>query len=678
MYRFDFVQRRRHAFVVILALAGCDATQPVEGGPDAGTGDVGGFGVVSSPLLPFDMPANGVLRGTARKVFAHYFPPFPISIDDQNPATDYYQRNFLTTGGEGGKHAAYGGFLRDRPLPRAPIGAGYKLVDLENEVRQAIAGGIDGFAVDIMQYPSSTNLNQVTTTRTLMKAAEAVDPAFKIMIMLDMSAGGATKSQAEVAAYVAELAASPAAYRLADGRLVLSAFKAEGHDATWWKSFFSLMKTQHGTTVAFLPTFLNEQLWASTFAPFSYGMGNWGSRNPAYNDPTTTTSTSPLGRVAKVHALGVKWMQPVSIQDERPNQGIYDEAQNTQNLRNTWQIARDSNAELVQIPTWNDYSEGAQLAPSARHGFGFLDISAYYLVWYKLGAPPTIVRDSVYLTHRTQPYAAPPSYPQKLLMKLRGGSPARDTVEALSFLTAPGIITITVGGHTTSCSAAAGVSSCLAPLSAGSISVAVTRGGATVASLTSPNQVTATPYVQDLQYVAASSGRQGTSTGVASIVKLTPIADAYANEGAAATSYGTSWSLASRGSLGYVSYLRFAIPATPSGKTLVGASLAIHTTPIAGAGSTVAHSVKLASNTWSEAMLTWNNRPSVSATELGNLASVAGDTGAAIVLEPSGLRSLGGSSISLAVTSVGTDSLWFWSREQTDVALQPQLTLSYQ
>ena len=81
------------------------------------------------------------------------------------------------------------------------------------------------------------------------------------------------------------------------------------------------------------------------------------------------------------------------------------------------------------------------MVPSVKHGWTYLDLMSYYLVWFKTGTPPTITRDQVYLTHRTQPFAAKPSYPQTLLMSLRGGTPARDTVEALTFLTAPGTVT---------------------------------------------------------------------------------------------------------------------------------------------------------------------------------------------------------------------------------------------
>jgi len=71
--------------------------------------------------------------------------------------------------------------------------------------------------------------------------------------------------------------------------------------------------------------------------------------------------------MADAHGRGGIWMQPVSVQDERPNQSLYDEADNSENLRVTW-TAAIADADWVQIPTWNDYSEGAQVAPSTGTG----------------------------------------------------------------------------------------------------------------------------------------------------------------------------------------------------------------------------------------------------------------------------------------------------------------------
>jgi hypothetical protein len=161
----------------------------------------------------------------------------------------------------------------------------------------------------------------------------------------------------------------------------------------------------------------------------------------------------------------------------------------------------------VQIPTWNDYTEGTHIAPSVMHGWTFVDVSAYFLTWYKTGTAPEIVRDAVYLTHRTHPVDAEPTYDQSELMERRGGSRARDTVEALTFLTERGTVEVRVGDQRHRCDVEAGVDTCVVPLATGQVSAQVVRDGETVARVTSPYEVTDEPYVQDLQYVGASSLR---------------------------------------------------------------------------------------------------------------------------------------------------------------------------
>ncbi|GAA3428342.1 hypothetical protein GCM10018953_55250 [Streptosporangium nondiastaticum] len=445
--------------------------------------------------LPFAMPGTTQLRASARKVFAHYFPPYPVSLDNQDPASDYYARNYLKPDGESGKHSAYGGLLRDRPLGRAPLSGDWASADYETEVRQAVAAGLDGFTVDILSVTSS----QWTRVRKLVAAAEAVDPGFKIVLMPDMN-GLASVDAATLATALADLAASKSVYRLGDGRLVVAPFKAEGRTAAWWSDWMKTMETEHGIKVALVPCLLDFNKYRDAFGPISYGFANWGNRNPAANSSLTTN-------INTAHGMGRIWMQPVSVQDERPNQGIYDEAANTENLRATWKGAIDGKAEWVQLTTWNDYSENTQFAPSRNAGWTYLDISAYYLTCYKLGCPK-ITKDVAYLTHRVQPYAAQPSYPETKLMKPRaGGTPSRDTVEVLTMLTAAGKVSVTVGGTTQTYDAPAGVSARTFALKAGTVSASVARNGAAVTEVTSPYKVTATPYVQDLHYRAVSSGR---------------------------------------------------------------------------------------------------------------------------------------------------------------------------
>ncbi|MFI9597399.1 endo-1,3-alpha-glucanase family glycosylhydrolase [Nonomuraea sp. NPDC052265] len=450
------------------ALTGTDATATVlmssretgNRGPKLTITYTEGGGQQTAGPLPFVLPGTETLRGSAKKVFAHYFTPYPVSLDNQAPASDYYARNYLKPDGESGKHAAYGGLLRDRPIGRDPISGDYAVADFKTEVKQAVAAGLDGFTVDILSITSA----HWTRVQNLIKAAEAVDPGFKIVLMPDTN-GLASVDSAAFATAMAKLAASKSVYRLADDRLVVAPFKAEGRTAAWWAAWMKTMETEHGIKVA---------------------LG---------------------GNIDRAHGMGKIWMQPVSVQDERPNQGVFDEAGNTENLRATWKGAIDGKADWVQLTTWNDYSENTQFAPSRNAGWTYLDINAYYLTCYKLGCPK-ITNDSAYLTHRVQPVAAKPSFAQTKLMALRGGSTAaRDTVEVLTMLTAPGKVLVTVGGTTQSYDAPAGVSAKTFPLKAGAASATVTRGSATAAKVVSPYPVTATPYVQDLHYRAASSER---------------------------------------------------------------------------------------------------------------------------------------------------------------------------
>ncbi|WP_328535637.1 glycoside hydrolase family 71 protein [Streptomyces sp. NBC_00344] len=452
----------------------------------------------TNQALPFDLPTAAVLRTSKHLVFSHYFTPYPLSLDNQPAGQDYYSRNYLTAQGENGKHARYGGLLRDRPLPVEPQGGDWQLANLRREVRTARDAGIDGFSVDILSL-SGPNWDRVNL---LLKAAASEDPGFRIMLMPDMTSLHTDPST--LADALAGLAKSPSAHRLADGRLVVSPFKAEAHDPGWWSQMTTRLAQRYRIGTALVPLFLNFPANAERFAPISYGFSEWGNRS--YTGQAGATADTALA-----HRLGKAWMQPVSVQDTRPNQGVYDEAGNTATLRTTWGHAIDDGADWVQLTTWNDYSEGSQFAPSAHNGHAYLDLASYYLSRFKTGKWPRIVRDTVYLTSRVQFSATTPSPgAEKLLMSPRDGTaPPRDAVEALTFLTAPATLDTVVGTDRQSHPVPAGVRPTLVPLHTGWSSAVVRRDGRQVAEVAARHPAESRVDVQDLQYYAATSGRPG-------------------------------------------------------------------------------------------------------------------------------------------------------------------------
>ncbi|MFE2147591.1 glycoside hydrolase family 71 protein [Streptomyces sp. NPDC059456] len=475
---------------------GPDGTGQDAGG-GAGAGDAGAGRPAGA--LPFDLPPPAALRtGSAggKLVFAHYFTPYPLSLDNASADADYYTRNYLNPAGENGKHERYGGLLRDRPLPVVPKAGNWELANLEQEVRTARTAGLDGFTLDLLSL-SGPNRDRAGL---LMQAAHAVDPAFKIMLMPDMTSLD-TDDPGVLADAVAALGKAPAAHRLGDGRLVVSPFKAEAKSVAWWTQFLDLLRTRHGIRTAFVPTFLDFDGNSARFAPISHGFSEWGSRSYVGQEGATRD-------VQRAHGAGKIWMQPVSVQDARPNQGIYDEAGNTATLRSTWTHAIDDGADWVQLTTWNDYSEGSQFAPSLHNGYAYLDLTSYYLTKFKTGSWPRIVRDTLYVCARTQFAAADPTGTQSLLMSPRKGSAApRDTVEVLSFLTAPASVRTAVGTAREAHEAPAGVHSELLPLRPGTSSAVVVRDGRSGAEVKLPYAADRTVQVQDLQYYAVTSGR---------------------------------------------------------------------------------------------------------------------------------------------------------------------------
>jgi len=452
---------------------------------------------VPAPASTTDLPFTVAGPGTsAKKVFAHYFPPYPISLDNQPADSDYYTRNYLAPDGEGGKYAAVGGLLRDRPAGRSPLGGDWRLADLQTEVHQAAAAGIDGFTVDVL---GTTGRNWDTTVR-LMRAAETSGENFTVVPNLDTNGAGAAAAPDVVASKLAELFRSSAAYRLADGRYVLSSFKAEGRSPAWWSEVMGDLQGTYGMRVAFVAVLLNSSdTNMRAFAPISYALSNWGSRS-------ALAARNGANNAAKAHDLGVRWMAPVAVQDERPAQGKYAEASNTETLRATWSRAIDDGADLVQMVTWNDYSETTSFAPSTHHGRSFLDISAYYATRFKSGATPRITGDGLYVTHRQQLSAATALLGGIAMLPNLGGSktPPRDTVEVLTMLKAPARLRVSVGSSTQEVDAPAGLSTVLVPLRTGVVSASLTRDGAPLLTARSPFVVTATPLTLDYQYVAVS------------------------------------------------------------------------------------------------------------------------------------------------------------------------------
>lgn len=471
------------------------------------------------PALATGLQAERATAGAdtlpGRLAFAHYMTAGVRSFDNQ-PAPDYYDTGYLDPDGEGGIHSSYGGFSRNRPTYRPPItapaGSTWQIEDAKAEVAAARAAGLDGFA---MLMPNYTGVH-IARMDAMWEGAVRQDPTFLIRLMPDCAMFTKTTpvTQAQFVELIKRYAAKPNTMRLADGRVVLSPYRAEAMPVAWWQSTIDLLGTTtmnaDGTTagpvsIAFVPIMLS---YTNAFyaMPDTYGVGVWGSRSPASTDPNTS---GQLAQAASAHGAGKLWVQNVALQDVRPYSKIFDEALGTLTLVNTTQLAFNTNADWVDLDTWNDPAEHTGFYPSRNFGTLALEL------WRRLGCKWRTGSDwtpdgSMFVMHRPHFCADSPSWPgygappNPNMMALRtGSSPAADIIDVTSWFTAPTLVTVQANGATIDAyTAPTGYFRHTAPLAAGAISVTAV-GSAAPLTVGTPTAVVHQPLVQDMTYWGA-------------------------------------------------------------------------------------------------------------------------------------------------------------------------------
>ncbi|MDK1360173.1 DNRLRE domain-containing protein [Arthrobacter sp. zg-Y1219] len=160
-------------------------------------------------------------------------------------------------------------------------------------------------------------------------------------------------------------------------------------------------------------------------------------------------------------------------------------------------------------------------------------------------------------------------------------------------------------------------------------------------------------------------------------LSLSPTADTYVNQGAPNGVHGSAVSMASRGSLAYTSYLRFAPGTTvPAGMRLTSATLRVYTTSESFSNSTDQHSVQPVTGSWTEAATTYNTRPALGTSVLGSISPTATNTAYTVDLDPAAVTAMLSGSIDLGITSAGTDNAWFHTKEASSTR-RPVLTLVF-
>lgn len=227
-----------------------------------------------------------------------------------------------------------------------------------------------------------------------------------------------------------------------------------------------------------------------------------------------------------------------------------------------------------------------------------------------------------------------------------------------------------------------------------------TTPGFTASTASSVGTVTGTSFVDEdrpegtwYYRVAAVDGSGNTSAASSSVAAeveapvgepivqtVTASADTMVAAVNPAATYGTSTQLSSRADTAIWSFMRFDLPAAPTGYVLSSASLRLVTSNDPTAGSTNTHQVRVVDDSWSEATTTWNSRPTSTASGvIGELSgATALNTAYTVTIATPELTARSGGAVTLRLSATtGDDNVRFLSRETGNAANRPTLTLTY-
>ena len=414
-----------------------------------------------------------------KTIYAHYMGCYPVAA----AATAHHRANdaHKIRHDGAGQFDAIGDRWRNWPL--VPDGMRVSLEESADlEIRRALRGGIDGFAIDA--WAGGDGAKQVLDA--LFKVAEEKNYPFSITICLDPAIGDNNALAAAIKYVLDKHGTSPKLARRNGKPLIfgyMSSFIGFRHGAEILKqqpefAGIDVKELTKNPKLRMNPAgwqimadgLLDIQKKVGTDIYFHYCMsaffhqvpnGTWsqddivraagfmGARFGAVGEFLGGGTTHDK-MAAAVKAAGAEWSEPMFFQYENIGWGGNRIGKGLDIFRDRWQHARDNGSTLIQFVTWNDYTENTCLAPAYETRYTILDLNAYFVQWWKTGKEPVTDHDKIYLIYRKYPHGAK-IYPFK------PKQPDAETVlEVLTILTKPA--TIRLPGRDAEWQAPAGMS----------------------------------------------------------------------------------------------------------------------------------------------------------------------------------------------------------------------------
>jgi hypothetical protein len=462
-----------------------------------------------SPILPtvillflvaplFGQPATEKVR--PKKIFAHYMGCYPIGCRSLN--LEYMRKIEGQMRPDGDSYMArVGGRWRDYPLtPQNYKPTLEEAMDLE--IRRALRMGLDGFAVDVL----AGQADALASLDAMFKVAEEKNYPFEITFCLDNP-----KQNLEAVRHLFEKHGKSPKLARRDGKPLVLGYRShrigerlrpdvQGKD--WLKPENVEVYNQ---ALEELEAIAGEPIYAQFCLNGALAGRSDGAAIPPADDPEFwKTFLGVLGRkfggvngffwggpgydlAAKAaREAGMDWGEPIWAQYQNLYWNSFRLKDGTDLLRERWEHAIANDSTLIQIATWNDYTEATNAAPGQQTGYAINDLMGIMIDRWKTGAWPKYEEDRIYFFYPPYPKGSPVHPFHDFASELTSN------LEVVTYLTEPG--TVTLPGRNETWEAPAGLHVQKLPPTPGPLVAELKRGGKTVAALTAKEPISALPF----------------------------------------------------------------------------------------------------------------------------------------------------------------------------------------
>ena len=370
----------------------------------------------------------------------------------------------------------------------------------QQEIREAQAAGIDGFALNVGAWDDSQPYYK-NRVGLIFDAAEQLGTGFKLFFSVDF--GDSTNIVQMVKAY----AGRTNSFRY-QGRLVLSAYgqndvPSKGWPGVDWTNTVFPLLSAEGINVFFvphfwpnpvqeLPSFSDASNILQKYGGLLGGLFWFGAAGLPYQLAACNSNyTKALHNAGKISMASIS---PHYWGCAQPTLGRrYFETEGGEGLILQWDSILTNQPDWVQLTTWNDFNESTYFSPATDPGqysanlqspvrfchSGYLELSKQFIAWFKSGIAPTNSADELFYFYRTHPKASAAANTNDVPVTWLIGD-AQDTLFLTFYLTAPATLEVSSGMSSITNSFSTGWHNVRRPFSPGAQKLVVRRNGTPV------------------------------------------------------------------------------------------------------------------------------------------------------------------------------------------------------